>query len=300
MTEVAYPRSAAAARPLRALVDKLRDLWLARELLRQFVGKELKVRYKQSFLGVLWSFITPAAMTLVFTVVFAFIIRINVEDFAAFFISGYLVWQFFQNSVGGSIDSIVGNGNLVKKVYFPREVLPLSIVLSQFVHLLLAMLVVAPYVFWVRGAGVATHLPVLVIGLILLGIFTSGVSMLLAGANVFFRDLRELMGVLFMVWFYATPVIYPTAMVERALEQNVSVAETFQWVQAANPMTWYVGWVRGALYGEIELVNGAYVPTSQVWPDPLTITMAVGWALGAFIIGYAAFLRFARNFAKEV
>ena len=133
-------------RPVRALRDKLLDLWHARELLRQFVSKELKVRYKNSALGFLWSLLTPALMTVVFTVIFAIgDPDRRRRDFAAFFLSGYLVWQFFQNSVQGSISAIVGNGPLIKKVYFPREILPLSIVLAQLVHFLLALLAVSPY-----------------------------------------------------------------------------------------------------------------------------------------------------------
>jgi ABC-type polysaccharide/polyol phosphate export permease len=285
----------------RALRDKLGDLWHARELLRQLVGKELKVRYKNSALGFLWSLVTPALMTVVFTVVFQHVIRIAVIDFAAFFLSGYLVWQFFQNSVQGSIGAIVGNGPLIKKVYFPREVLPLSIVLAQVVHLVLALVAVSPYLVWARGWAVLTHLPAIALGIVLLTVFTAGVSMLLAGANVPFRDLQELVVVIFMVWFYATPVIYPVVMVTQA---NSVLADVFGYVLGANPMTWFVTLFRESIYGAVTQVPctefTAGCPRPQSWPSLELLGATTLVALVAFTVGYLAFHRFALNFAKEV
>ncbi|MBW3620555.1 MAG: ABC transporter permease [Actinobacteria bacterium] len=296
--------------PLRALRDKLVDLWLARELLRQLVGKELKVRYKNSALGFLWSLLTPALMTVVFTVIFQFVIRIAVDDFAAFFLSGYLVWQFFQNSVQGSVGAIVGNGSLIKKVYFPREVLPLSIVLSQVVHLLLALVAVSPYLIWARGWSILTHLPAILLGILLVTIFTAGVSMLLAGANVPFRDLQELIVVIFMVWFYATPIIYPVAMVTGS---GNTAATVFGHVLNANPMTWFVKLFRESIYGTVvsnpacadvttavERCPRPFLTLAQSWPSPELLVGCTLAALAAFVVGYLAFHRFALNFAKEV
>ncbi|MBW3658325.1 MAG: ABC transporter permease [Actinobacteria bacterium] len=299
--------------PFRALRDKLVDLWLARELLRQLVGKELKVRYKNSALGFLWSLLTPALMTVVFTVIFQYVIRIQVLDFAAFFLSGYLVWQFFQNSAQGSVGAIVGNGALIKKVYFPREVLPLSIVLSQVVHLVLALVAVSPYLIWSRGWSIVLHLPAILIGILLVTVFTAGVSMLLAGANVPFRDLQELIVVIFMVWFYATPIIYPIAMVTGS---DTAAGAVFGHILNANPMTWFVKLFRESIYGsvvsnprcaEFATVNPSdpcpyrpFLTEPQSWPSPellLGCTLAAGIA---FALGYLAFHRFAVNFAKEV
>lgn len=287
---------------MRALRDELIDLWRARELLRQFVGKELKVRYKNSALGFLWSMLTPALMTVVFTVIFQFVIRIEVPDFAAFFLAGYLVWQFHQNSVQGSIASIVGNGSLIKKVYFPREILPLSIVLAQVVHLLLALVAVSPYLIATRGWGVLAHLPAVALGVVLLTFFTSGVAMLFAAANVTFRDLQELVVVVFLVWFYATPIIYPAVMVT---ESTSSVARAFGRVLAVNPMTWFVRWFRESIYGTV-LANPdvaspvPFVSVAQSLPSPALVFACLAAAAGTFGIGYVLFHRLALTFAKEV
>ncbi len=295
--------------PVRALRDKLYDLWMARELLRQFVGKELKVRYKNSALGFFWSLLTPALMTVVFTVIFAFVIRIEVVDFAAFFLSGYLVWMFFQNAVQGSILAIVGNGALIKKVYFPREILPLSVVLSQLVHFLLALLAVSPYLIWTRGWEIVYRLPMIAVGVILVTMFTAGVAMLLAGANVTFRDLQELIVVIFMVWFYATPIIYPFALVTDA---DNTAARTAAIVLSYNPMTWFIRIFRESIYGEVvanpahdptcvgEACAAPFLTTAQSWPSAELLGAAFAAALITFVVGYAMFHRFALNFAKEV
>ncbi len=292
-----------AGRPsaFRGPREKLNELWRARELLRQLLSKELKIRYRNSALGFLWSMITPAAMTVVFTAVFGFILKVPITDYAAFFLAGFLVWQFFANSAQSSLDAIVGNGQLIQKVYFPREVLPLSLVLSQLVHLGLAFLVLLPWVAYQRGfAEVLLNLPAVLLGMVLVGGFTAGFSMLLAGANVGFRDLKELTAILFLLWFYVTPVILPKAMIEQIVEQS-TVARVADVVVAVNPMTYYIEWFQMSLYGDVYSVGGGELAsTAPRWPDPLTMAVCVGLAVVAMVVGYAAFTRMARNFAKQV
>ena len=279
---------------------KLVELWRARELLVQLVRKELKVRYRNSALGFLWSMLTPVLMTVVFSVVFTQIVRIPVDDFPAFFISGYLVWQFLQNSCQGAIHSIVGNAELIKKVYFPREVLPLSHVFAQLIHLLLALLVLSPYLVYTRGLDVLVHLPTTLLAIALLTVFVSGVAMWFAGVNVAFRDLQELFVVIFQVWFYATPVIYPLALV------TAQMGERFAWVAtviAINPATVFVELARLGLYGSVSATGDVVTPLVDgppAWPSLAATGMASGWALVALLAGYLVFLRRARTFAKEV
>lgn len=291
----------ARERALRSWSAKLVELWRARELLVQLVKKELKVRYKNSTLGFVWSMLTPVLMTAVFTFVFTLIVGIGVQDFPAFFVSGYLLWQFFQNSCQGAIHSIVGNSDLVKKVYFPREVLPLSHVLAQLVHLVLALVVFSPYLVWTRGTGVLTFLPVTLAAIAVLTIFTSGAAMWFAGVNVVFRDLQELFVVIFQVWFYATPVIYPLSLVQEVLPDRYS------WIATAlgfNPMTWFVEVVRHSLYGPVSAIarGGLIIPVADAPGMPAIghLGLAAGWAAVSFVIGYTVFLRRARTFAKEV
>lgn len=270
--------------------NRVGELWVARELLGNLVRKELKVRYKDSALGFVWSLVTPLLMTAIFTVVFATFLRINLGggNFATFFLSGYLVWQFFSNSVNSSVGAIVGNGPLIRKVYFPREVIPLSLVLSQAVHLLLALAATAPLFVWQRGFHPEAYLA-LVPGLALLVLFTAGVSMIFAAANVGFRDLQELTQVIFLAWFYASPVIYPLFLVENEAPGWLPVV-------LANPMTWFVRLFNSALYG---LPSAGVNPPPQ-WPSLTTFAVCAAWALGTFAVGYWLFNRLAVTFAKEV
>lgn len=290
---------------LRRGTQKVVELYLARDLLVQLVRKELKVRYKSSTLGFLWSMITPALMTAVFAIIFTHVVRIPVTDFAAFFLSGYLLWQFFQNSCQGAIHSVVGNGELVKKVYFPREVLPLSHVLAQLVHLLLALAVVSPYLIYARGWSVLAHLPMTLVAVALLTVFASGVAMWFAGVNVVFRDLQELFIVIFLVWFYATPVLYPLALVRSGWAGDAP------WLATAlqfNPMTWFVEVFRAPLYGPV-VENPAFaggaealpvVSMAPSLPSLSGLAVALAWALGVLVAGQLVFSRRARTFAKEV
>ena len=289
--------------PLR---DKLLDLWHARELLRQFVAKELKIRYKNSALGFLWSLLTPALMTVVFTALFGFAFRLDIDDYAAFFLSGYLLWQFFQTSSQSSITAIVGNGALIKKVYFPREVLPLSMVLAQLTHFLLALLVLSPVLVAYRGWGVLLNLPAALAVVAIMTVFTSGMAMIWAGANVPFRDLQELIVVIFLVWFYATPVLYPSALLEAS--DNATVRVLGQ-VTELNPMSWFVELFRSATFGEVTVapdggsggITGVAFQTSPpTLPDAELFAMAAAFSLLVFAVGYVFFNRLALTFAKEV
>lgn len=284
-------------RVVRTVSIRPLELWRSRELLGQLVRKELKVRYRNSALGFLWSMLTPALMTLVFSIVFTLVVPIPVDQFPAFFLAGYLLWQFLQNSCQGATHSIVGNADLVKKVAFPREVLPLSHVLAQLVHLLLALLVIFPYLAVVRGMGVLIHLAGTFVAIVLLAVFVSGVAMWFAAVNVAFRDVQELFVVIFLVWFYATPVLYPLALARAELGGSSMVVRVLE----ANPMTWFVEAFRTPLYGAVtEGAHGSIVASGPTWASGRSLGLAAVWAMLSFVVGYSVFLRRARTFAKEV
>lgn len=277
-----------------ASASRLGDVRQARELLRNLVGKELKVRYKQSALGFVWSLVTPLLMTAIFTVVFATFLRIPVEDFASFFLAGYLVWQFYANSVNASVGAIVSNGSLIRKVYFPREVIPLSLVLAQAFHLCLALLATAPFFLLQRG-NFLPYLPAILIGIVLLVAFTSGMSMVFAALNVSFRDLQELTQVIFLAWFYGTPIIYPRYLIGEGHPVVIAMIQ-------ANPMTWFVQLFQTALYGIPASIPEPGQPGAPPpgWPSLTTFAVCAAWAVGTLGLGWWLFRRRAVTFAKEV
>jgi ABC-type polysaccharide/polyol phosphate export permease len=279
---------------MAAVTARVGELRQARELLANLTRKEVKVRYKNSYLGIVWSLLTPLLMTAIFTVVFATFLKIPVDRFASFFLSGYLVWQFFSNSVNASVGAIVGNGPLIRKVYFPREVIPFSLVLAQAFHFCLALLATAPFFFWQRG-NFLPYLPAALIGLVLLTAFAAGMSMIFAALNVSFRDLQELTQVIFLAWFYGTPVIYPLYLTDGAHALIIRLVE-------ANPMTWFVQLFQRALYGVPAPIPEPGQPGASPpqWPSLETFAVCAAWALGTLLVGWWLFRRRAVTFAKEV
>lgn len=234
------------------------------------------MRYKRSVLGFLWSLLNPLLMMGVFTLVFTLAFKVPIEDFPIFFLVGYLPWSFFQASATISMGVIVANANLVQKVYFPRELLPLGVVLSQFVHFALAMLVLF-VALAVAGYGFLPYLPIFLLATVVLLVFTVGISMIFAAANTVFRDIQEFSTVLFLLWFYLTPVIYDLSL----------LPERVRWAIGLNPMTRVVELFRLALY-------------DLAYPDFTAVASAVGVAVAAFVVGYALFGRLAADFAKEI
>jgi lipopolysaccharide transport system permease protein len=259
----------------------IRELFGARELLRNLTVRELKVRYKRSTLGFLWTLLNPLLMMAVFTVVFTAVFKSGIDWFPIYFLSGYLPFAFFQASVQVGTGSVIGNANLVKKVYFPRAVLPISVVLSQLVHFLLglAVLLVAETIIfrWDQRFDWWWYLPVLIGSIALLGVFTAGVTMLLAAANTFLRDIQEFMPVAFLLWFYVTPIIYTVELIPERLQP---------WLKL-NPLFPFVALFRGALY-DMRLPG---------WP---TVAAAAAWAVASLALGWYVFERLTPRFAKEV
>lgn len=190
------------------LSEHIRLLFQRRELLYQLTLKDLKVRYKGSALGVLWSFLNPLLMMIVFTIVFSHVFRSNVRNYPVFLLCGYIPWLFFSTTVLVSTKSVIENSGLVKKVFFPKEVFPLSSVLSNLVNFLLqlCLLFIFLLAFGIMPTAFFLLLPLLIIIEIIL---TAGISFYLSGLTVFFRDVEQLVSLVVMVWFFLTPVFYP-------------------------------------------------------------------------------------------
>jgi ABC-type polysaccharide/polyol phosphate export permease len=269
----------------------IRELWTFRDLLYNLVVRDLKVRYKNSLLGILWSLLNPLLMMLVFTFVFKVLAgNSNLEAYPAFVLSGILAWNLFSSSVMGSTNSIVGNSHLIKKVYFPRAVLPVSVVLSNLVNFLLAL-----PVFFILAALLGRSPTVWVVLLpaviAVQIIFTLGVSFFLATANVFYRDTRIVMEVVILAWFFLTPIFYPISEVGRAgMEISGLALEGYdiqRLVRIFNPMASIIASYRDVLY----------------WGEPPGTDFFLRTAVTAtffLVVGFFIFLRFSRVFGEEI
>jgi ABC-2 type transport system permease protein len=232
--------------------------WVPRygELLRTLVRRELRARFKGSALGIFWSLIYPLAMVGVYTLVFSVLWRVtgNIPHYPLFVLAGLAVWGFFQAGIQLGTTSMVSNGGLISKVWFPRELVPAAAVLAQTVTIIVMLAIVIPAGLIVEPKNARTVALVIPIVLCLICLVL-GLAWIFSVANVFFRDVEHLLAVTFLPWFFLTPVLY-------ALEQ-FRAAESHRWLillmRYGNPVTPYVESVRAVVLqavvpGAVELL----------------------------------------------
>lgn len=281
-------RSLATRQPgtLTHMIGRFIEIYHYRELIKNLVIRDLKIRYKNSVLGVLWSLFNPLLMTMVFTIVFTLMLQRGTENYPVFFMSGYLPWSYLAASVSTSINSIVGNAPLVKKVYFPREVLPLAGILSNLVNFLLSLIVLFALIF---AFSVKITPAILMLPLIILAqtFFVLGLGFFLATANVFYRDTQHIMQVVMQAWFFLTPIFYPISTLPQSAEILGMTVNIQLWVRRLNPMASLVAAYRDVLFFG--------VPTG--W-DFFLRTFAT--CLVVLVVGYLVFHRFSRTFGEEI
>lgn len=257
-----------------------------RELVRNLVVRDLKVRYKNSVLGILWSLLNPLLMMTVLTVVFTVMTPSNIPNFPVFILCGLLPWNFFSASMTAATGSIVENASLVKKVYFPREVLPLSVVLSNLVNFLIALIVlfVMIIIFRVKLTAWVFLLPLIILIQVM---FMTGMAFFLSTLNVFYRDTKIIIEVLMMAWFFVTPVFYPIDILPHNYVLRGISIDVWRWMRILNPMASLVAAYRDVLFwGRL------------VGPDFLLRTFVT--ALVILAGGYLVFIRYSRVFGEEV
>ena len=206
---------------------KCRELYEYREMIYSMVRRDLRGRYKSSVLGFLWTFINPLCQIMIYTLVFSHIFRMGVERYYLFLTVVMVPWVFFSTSVTGGAVSIINQQDLVKKIYFPRQVLPISYVTSAFVNMLLTFLVIFA-VLIVSGFGIKISilwaLPIVMIVEYALAV---GITMLTSALTVYFRDLEHILGILSMAWMYLTPILYEVTV----------IPEQYRSLIYMNPMT---------------------------------------------------------------
>ncbi len=192
---------------------ELRELWRFRELLASMVERELRIRYKNSFLGFLWSLLNPLIIVLVMTFVFRNFVGIQTPNLSAYILAAYLPYLFFQMSILDSSQSVLASVQLIKKIYFPREILPLASILSNFVHFLLALVVFFGYliVIYLRDPRIPTIQPtVAYLPLVVLINFAlaAGLGLILSALNTFYEDVKYIATILLYVLFFLCPIMY--------------------------------------------------------------------------------------------
>jgi len=264
-------RRSVARQPLR-WTDEVRDLRAHASLLYALVHRDLTVRYKRSVLGFLWTMLHPLLLMLIFTVVFSTLFRGRAPRYEVYFLSAYVAWNFFAQTVVNAMASVAWNGPLMKRVRVPQSIFTVAGVLSALVNLGLALVVLFA-IMLVTGAPLHAALAFLPVGILLIAIFTLGVSLALTAVSIYFGDVREMVQAGLPALLYVTPVIYPIAI----------VPERFRRLFELNPLFYLVEMIREPIY-------------RGVLPSPAAMLLAAGMSLGSLAVGWLIFRRLAPRF----
>ena len=276
-------------RKRESIMKNLKELYDYRQMIFSLVKKDLRGRYKGSALGFLWTFLNPLLQLVVYSIVFSTIFRNNIEKFYLYLFIGLLPWMFFSSSLTVGSVSVISSTDMVKKIYFPREVLPIAYVTSSFVNMLLCFLVV--FIVMIIG-GIDpnstfhwTALLYLPIVMIVEYVLALGFAMLASALTVYFRDLEHILGIITMAWMYATPILYDVSMIQNILvEKGMG---NLMHLYMLNPMTPII-----VAYHQILYYGQA--------PDMSTLLSAVVLGLFFLILGYLVFRKLQRGFAEEL
>jgi lipopolysaccharide transport system permease protein len=254
------------------------ELWQYRELLYAFVGRELKIRYKQTAIGVSWVILQPLIMMAIFTVIFGRLAQIPSDGvwYPVFALTAIIPWNFFAQAISRSATALVGNANLVSKVYFPRMVLPLSMVVAPMVDLALSLVLLFGLLIY---AGIPLTLKILTLpAFILVAMLTAmGISFFISAANVKYRDVGHAIPFVIQIWMFVSPIVYPVSL----------VPEHWRWLYGLNPMAGVIEGFRWALLG-------------QTAPDLILLAESCLVLLAVLCASLVYFSRMERQFADVI
>lgn len=253
-----------------------KELYQYREFLKTSIKKEFRGKYKKSFLGVLWSFINPLLQLLVYALVFPYIMRVQVDNYTMFLVVVLIPWNFFSSTISQSTSVIIASTGIIKKVYFPRAILPISNVTSNLLNFIISSIIVFAALL-ISGIGIGTSIVVFPLVLLIQYIFSLAISFILSSITVYIRDLEYFINVLMMLWFYVTPVLYSIDM----------IPEKFKNILMLNPMTLIITTYREILY-------------YKRIPDLGPLLILGGICCVLLVIGYLIFNKCEKRFAEEL
>lgn len=257
------------------MVKLFKNLYDYRELLKTNVQKEIRGKYKGAWLGILWSLLNPILLLVVYSIIFPHILKIQIPNYTMYLCVALLPWTCFTSTIQQGTFAVVTSGNIVKKVYFPREILPISVVTSGVVNFLITSIVMFAFLIF-GGIGLTPYALLFPVILLLQFIIMLGITFILSAVTVYVRDLEHLVGLALMVLFYATPIVYTMD----------SIPANLSWILKLNPMTHIITAYRDILY-------------SQQMPNWGNLGILFIISLFIFIVGYYIFKHLEKNFAEE-
>ncbi len=286
--------------PTTSVRKRLKEIWLSRELLVYLVRTEIKVKYKNSVLGLVWSMVAPAMTLAIYFVVFQIVLGNKQPNFVIFLFAGLLLWNLFQLGVLTGTGVVVNNAGIVKKVSFPREILSLAAVGSACVFFFFQAIVLVIFLIALHSSPDWSYLPVLLFALVTGIVLASAIAVLLSAINVYLRDTQHLIEVILTAWFWACPIVY-------AYQSNIAAKlgpRSLTWVYFLNPMVPLVLSFQRCIYAHPTTyahgVTYDVLPTKgMLWYVGLDAAV-LGIAVALFLIALAVFGRLEGNFAEEL
>lgn len=257
--------------------ERIRNIFSYSDMIGSLVKKELRGKYKGSVLGFLWTFINPLCQIIVYTIVFSVIVRNNLDKFYVYMIVGMIPWLFFDMSLRQGAGCIRYQGDMIKKIYFPREVLPIACVTSNFVNMLFCFVIVFAVLF-ISGIGVRIEALLFLPLVMTIEYFLSlGFALIVSAGTVYFKDLEHIITVILMAWIYGTPIMYSMEF----------IPANIKWLFKANPMTSVIESYHKILYW-------------KALPSGKELLYSAAFALVMMVIGGLIFARLDDNFAEEL
>lgn len=254
----------------------LKNLYDYRQLLKSNIRKEIRGKYKGSFLGVLWSFVNPLLMTLVYAIVFPFILKNTQENYVTFLVIGILPWNWFTTVIANGTTSVLNNAGIIKKVYFPREILPISIVTSGLINFLISCIIIIIFLLF-SGIGFSFYILFLPFVIITQYILLLGIVFITSAINVYIRDAEYIINFFVTMLFYATPILYSSNL----FPQNI------RWILQLNPMTTIINSYRDIFF-------------YQSIPHIKSLIIVLGVSICLLFVGKKVFDKLQKGFAEEV
>lgn len=257
-------------------MNVIKNLYNYRELLKSNIKKEIRGKYKGSFLGVLWSFINPLLQVFVYSIVFSYVMRTQIDHYLVYVVCGIIPWNFFTTVVNQGMVTVRANGSVIKKVYFPREILPISVVASGLVNFAISCVIIIVFSL-IEGLGLSWMILLAPVIALLQTFFSLGLVLICSAINVYIKDLEYIVQFILNMAFYATPILYDISIFPTSL----------RWVLNLNPLAHMV-----SAYRNIFMYHNMIPMSSLIYMVVVSVVL--------MIIGFKVFDKLQRGFAEEI
>lgn len=226
------------------MFEEIKEIIKYRELLKNLIIRDIKVRYKRSIIGFIWVMLNPLMTMLILNIVFSELFKVSTKNYIGYLLSGIVLWNFFSQSTSTAIMGFIGNSSLIKKIYLPKSIFPLSVLLSASIHFLFSLITLF-IILLITGTSISYNLYLLPVIFSMFLIFSFGITLITSTMTVFFHDTRYIYDVILLGWMYMTPIFYPESI----------IPDRFSFILKLNPLYYFLSLFRYSLYLDISNVS---------------------------------------------